>query len=154
MQISDRITGLAVAVLGGSAILGASYLPPMPGQQIGPSVFPTVVGAALVACGLAISIRRPDDGEDDGRDRSWMRSPLAYVRLALPPALLIAYVMIVETVGFLLTAAGLVFITALAMGARLKLAAPLALVAPVVAYLIFGKLLRVSLPPGLVPFPW
>jgi hypothetical protein len=35
-----------------------------------------------------------------------------------------------------------------------KLALPLAVLAPVGIHLIFGKLLRVPLPPGLLPMPW
>ncbi len=44
--------------------------------------------------------------------------------------------------------------TALALGARLKLAIPLALIAPVGVHLVFYKLLRVPLPDGLLPMPW
>ena len=39
-------------------------------------------------------------------------------------------------------------------GARLKLAIPLAILAPIGIHLIFYKLLRVPLPIGLIPMPW
>ena len=39
----------------------------------------------------------------------------------------------------------------MALGARLRLAVPLAIVAPLVVHLVFSKLLRVPLPPGLLP---
>jgi putative tricarboxylic transport membrane protein len=42
----------------------------------------------------------------------------------------------------------------LALGARLRLAIPLAIGAPLFVHLVFSKLLRVPLPPGLVPAPW
>ena len=47
------------------------------------------------------------------------------------------------------TAAILIFVSSLALGARLKLAIPLAVLAPIVVHLLFYKLLRVPLPAGL-----
>ena len=39
-------------------------------------------------------------------------------------------------------------------GDVVKLAVPLALLAPIGVHLIFAKLLRVPLPIGLIPMPW
>ena len=43
---------------------------------------------------------------------------------------------------------------ALALGASLRLAVPLALITPPAVHLVFSKLLRVPLPGGLLPMPW
>jgi putative tricarboxylic transport membrane protein len=40
MHLPDRVTGLFMVALGGLAAYGGSRLPPVPGQQIGPNVFP------------------------------------------------------------------------------------------------------------------
>src|SRR5688572_33244544 len=55
MRLPDGATGGFLAALGGVTVYGASFLPPIPGQQIGPSIFPTVVGAGLILCGLLIA---------------------------------------------------------------------------------------------------
>ena len=55
--------------------------------------------------------------------------------------------------GFLLKL-GSVLATALAFGARWRLAVPLAILAPLLVHLVFYKLLRVPLPAGLLPAPW
>ena len=47
MQLSDRISGAFLVALGALAAYGGSRLPPVPGQQIGPNVFPMVVGIGL-----------------------------------------------------------------------------------------------------------
>ena len=60
----------------------------------------------------------------------------------------------VEPLGFLPTAAIMVLVAGLALGARPALAVPIALVAPPLVHLAFYKLLRVPLPAGLVPAPW
>jgi len=166
MQLSDRVTGLSLVVLGGLAAYGGSRLPPVPGQQIGPNVFPMVVGIGLVVCGvlIALGIGRHFEEEaeadlaahsavvppDAAQGNSWWRGLLALV----PPGLLLFYVLAVDRLGFLLTAGIIVFGTAVALGARLKLAVPLAVAAPLFVHLIFSKLLRVPLTTGLIPAPW
>ena len=56
MKVSDRVTGLMLVVLGALAYWGGSLLPPVPGQQVGPDVFPMVIGAGLVICGVFIML--------------------------------------------------------------------------------------------------
>jgi putative tricarboxylic transport membrane protein len=163
MQLSNRVTGLFLVALGGVAAYGGSRLPPVPGQQIGPNVFPMVVGAGLVLCGALIALgvgqRFEEEAEaelaalsNQGADRqqAWWRGLLALV----PPGLLLFYVLAADGLGFLPTAAIIILISARALGARLRLSVPLAIIAPLVVHLVFSKLLRVPLPPGLLPAPW
>lgn len=163
MQLSDRISGSAIAVLGAAAFVYGSKLPPVPGQQVGPSAFPMVIGACLVACGAAIAFgigrHFEEVAEADVATHSAPETlaPMPAWRnwLALvPPALLGFYALASEPLGFLPTAAIMVLICSLAFGAKPKLAVPLAIIAPFVINLIFLKLLRVPLPGGILPFPW
>lgn len=163
MLLSDKITGGVVAVLGGLAFAYGSQLPPVPGQQIGPSAFPMVIGAGLVLCGglimLGIGHRFEEVAEADlaSHTAPEQLAPLPAWRnwlALLPPALLAFYALVSETLGFLPTSAIMVLVASLAFGARLKLAVPLAIIAPFVINLIFLKLLRVPLPGGILPFPW
>lgn len=55
MRLSDRVTGLFLVALGGASAYGGWRLPPVPGQNIGPDVFPLVIGFGLVACGALIA---------------------------------------------------------------------------------------------------
>jgi putative tricarboxylic transport membrane protein len=163
--LPDKATGLVIAVLGGAAAYAGSRLPPVPGQQVGPSAFPTVVGLGLVACGVLIALgigrsfeegaepERATAGADDGDARTRTRRSYA-LRALIPPALLIFYVVAVEPLGFVPTAAAMVFVLSLTFGANLRLAVPLAVVGPVIIHLAFYKLLRVPLPAGLLPMPW
>lgn len=164
MRLSDRITGTFLVALGGLTAYGGSLLPPVPGQKIGPNVFPMVVGVGLLICGalIAMGIGRTfeDEAESDlaqiegGAAAKEETRPLYRLRMLLPPALLLFYVFAVERIGFIPTAATLIFLSSLALGARLRLAIPLAIAAPVVVHLLFYKLLRVPLPAGYIPMPW
>jgi putative tricarboxylic transport membrane protein len=162
MQLSDRVTGLFLVGLGGACAYGGWLLPPVPGQQIGPNVFPMVIGFGLMLCGALIALTIGQSFEEEvelepappGMEPpappSWGKSLLALV----PPALLLFYVFAVDRLGFVVTAAIMVLTVAMALGARLRLAIPLAMVAPLFVHLVFSKLLRVPLPQGLIPLPW
>ena len=76
MQLSDRVTGLFLVALGALAAHGGSRLPPVPGQQIGPNVFPLVVGIGVVICGGLIALgvgRRYEEEAEADLAGSWPR---------------------------------------------------------------------------------
>jgi putative tricarboxylic transport membrane protein len=162
MQLSDRVTGLFLTALGTGAAYGGWLLPPVPGQQIGPNVFPMVVGFGLILCGALIALgighsfeeevelEPAAPGAEPPPPPGWARSLTALI----PPGMLLFYVFTVDRLGFVITAATMVFTVAIALGARLRLAIPLAMVAPLFVHLVFSKLLRVPLPQGLIPLPW
>jgi putative tricarboxylic transport membrane protein len=165
MYLSDRFTGAFLIGLGAVAAYAGSRLPPVPGQQVGPNVFPMVVGIGLSLCGLMIMLRWGHRFEEEAEaDLAAHVDPelantqrlgdLAALKALLPPALLVFYVFAADTLGFLPCAAAMVFASALALKAPLRLALPLAIAAPAAVHLIFSKLLRVPLPAGLLPAPW
>lgn len=161
MHLSDRITGSFLVLLGALAFWGGSRLPGVPGQDVGPAVFPMVIGAGLVLCGTLIALGIGRSFEAPDADEAYATPGLAgrlgrFAPLAalVPPALLLFYVLAAERLGFLPTAAIMVLCCALALGASWRLAIGLALTAPPGVHLMFYKLLRVPLPEGLLPAPW
>ena len=96
-----------MVALGGLAAYGGSRLPPVPGQQIGPNVFPLVVGIGLAICGgmifFGVGRHYEEEAEADlakitsqiaaetgsaDPPAGWWRGLMALV----PPALLLFYV--------------------------------------------------------------
>jgi putative tricarboxylic transport membrane protein len=154
MRLSDRVSGGLLIALGAAAAMAGSRLPAVPGQDVGPAAFPMVVGAGLVLCGAMIAFgighafEAPEEDEGPPRGR-WFG-----LRALVPPALLIFYVLAVDPLGFLVTAAIIVGVGASALGAGWRLALPLALVSPFLVHAVFAKLLRVPLPDGVLPAPW
>ena len=162
MRLPDRVTGLFLVGLGAAAAYGGWQLPPVPGQPVGPNVFPLVIGTGLALCGLAIAFGIGHSFEEEeelipvegGQPTPPPPGKLYGLRALLPPALLLFYVVAADRLGFIITAALIVFATSTALGARWKLSLPLAVLAPIGIHLIFSKLLRVPLPAGLLPMPW
>ena len=162
MRLPDRVTGLFLVGLGAAAAFGGWQLPPVPGQPVGPNVFPLVIGTGLALCGLAIAFGIGHSFEEEeelipvegGQPTPPPTGKLYGLRALLPPALLLFYVAVADLLGFIITAALIVFATSTALGAKWKLSLPLAVLAPIGIHLIFSKLLRVPLPAGLLPMPW
>ena len=162
MRLPDRATGLFLVGLGSLSAYGGWLLPPVPGQPVGPNVFPLVIGIGLAICGLMIAFGIGHTFEEEeelvpleaGQQAPPPRGRLYGLRALLPPALLLFYVAAADRLGFILTAGFIVLVTSTALGARPKLSVPLAILAPIGIHLIFAKVLRVPLPIGLIPMPW
>src|SRR3954465_12901665 len=144
MRLSDRVTGLFLVGLGSAAAYGGWLLPPVPGQPVGPNVFPLVRGSGLALCGLAIAFGIGHTFEEEeeiipleGGEATAPPGKFYGLRALLPPALLLFYVAAAARLGFIITAALIVFATSTALGARWKLSLPLSLLAPVAIHLIF-----------------
>ncbi len=151
--------------LGAAAWYGGSKLPPVPGQQVGPSVFPMVIGAGLVLCGAMIALRIGAGYEEEAEAElaahqdPTLTPPLAdtwinRLKVLLPPLLLFFYVLAIDRIGFVPTAAVIVLTTARALGSAWGPALLVTALAPPFVHLVFSKLLRVPLPTGLLPLPW
>ncbi len=161
MHLSDRVTGLFLALLGSLSFWGGSRLPAVPGQDVGPAAFPMIIGAGLVACGLMIAfgighsfeVEEPSD-EEQAPGLAHTLGRLGWIAAFLPPALLIFYVFAADALGFLITAAVILLVSARALGASWRLTMGLAVLAPPFVHLVFYKLLRVPLPAGLLAMPW
>ncbi len=172
MKVSDRVTGLMLVVLGAFAYWGGSLLPPVPGQQVGPDVFPMVIGAGLAICGAFIMLGVGRTFEEEEAiitsasgdvakaealepDRGFLEGFLRDGwKVLIPPGSLFFYYFASEKLGFWITATLMVFVLAWSQGAKLKWAAALAVFAPIFVHLVFYKLLRVPLPFGILNFPW
>lgn len=164
MQLSDRTTGLFLVGLGGITAYAGSTLPPIPGQQVGPGIFPMVVGFGLMLCGLLIALKIGRQFEDqaeadlaqhqDAPTAETAAPSHAGLRALVPIGAIVFYVLAVNTLGFVLVGALMVGASALALRAPWKLALGMAICAPPFVHLVFYKLLRVPLPDGLIPMPW
>src|ERR1700716_3668897 len=115
MRLPDRFTGLFLVGLGTAAAYGGWLLPPVPGQPVGPNVFPLVIGTGVALCGLAIAFGIGHTFEEEeeiipveGGQAVAPTGKLHGLRALLPPALLLFYVAAADRLRFILPAAALV----------------------------------------------
>ena len=157
MRFNDALIGLALIVFAGLIALYVQDFPPMPGQQFGPSLFPLLIAAgfALTGAALLVSGLRRVGSEGWIELSDWMRSPRLALNFLVVIGAVSLYVALSDRLGFLI-AAPLVLIAILkALGARWRLAVPIAILVAFLMHWIFYGALKVALPWGMLePVAW
>lgn len=151
MKLSDTLSGLLIVLAGIAVVAHAAGFPPGPGQPIGPSAFPTVIGIGLtlLGAGLAYTGRRAPAAswvEGDG----WLRKPRMVLNFVLVFASLLFYSFVVHRVGFFITAFTFLSVLFLAFGVTRAWIAPVAFAVTLLIHYVFYSLLRVPLAWGVL----
>ena len=151
MKFGDLVSGLLSALLGAAVVLHARTFPPMPGQPVGPSLFPILIGAGLILAGAALVL-----GAVLRRERTmvtldaWVRRPRMITNFAFVIADLLFYALAVDRLGFFITAVLFLVVLFLAFGVGRRGILPLAVGVTLVVHYVFYTLLRVPLPWGVL----
>ncbi len=152
MKINDAIFGAVLLLLGVVVLVHVQAFPRIPGQQVGPALFPGLVAAGLAACGVLLIVsgyrRRADEPWYETAD--WMRSGRHFVAFAAIVGGVAAYVLLAGTVGFLIVAPILLWVWFTVLRVKPLPAVVTAVVATLVIWYAFYKLLRVPLPWGVL----
>jgi putative tricarboxylic transport membrane protein len=157
MKLNDAIFGLVLAILGGLVLFTVQSFPKIPGQQVGPALFPGLIATGILVCGIVLIVRgwrarkaapwvTPGDG---------LRSPRHAAGLALLLASVVFYIFVAQKLGFLPTAViiltGMFYVLRVPLGKSLLIA----VIASLLIHFMFYKLLRVPLPWGvLANYSW
>ena len=151
MKFSDVLSGLASVVLGVAVIAHSLSFPPMPGQAIGPALFPAAIGVGLVVLGstLAVTRLRRQRGRWIELD-DWVRNRSTATHFVLVFAALLFYALAAEHLGFFLTGFVMLAVLWTAFGVPRRWIAPLALLVVLALHYAFYSVLRVPLPWGLL----
>lgn len=149
MRLNDSLSGLLLVVFGVVVAISAAAFPESGGQTIGPGLFPATIGVGLALSGavLAWSGRRMRDAQWLTFEE-WVAEPRMMLNAALVIGALIFYALVVETVGFFITAFVFLAILFLAFGVNRRWIAPLAVMVTLGLHFAFYSLLRVPLPWG------
>ena len=57
MKFNDAVSGLFLALLAAAVIAYSATLPSMPGQFVGPGLFPTLIGAGMLVGAMLLIVR-------------------------------------------------------------------------------------------------
>ncbi len=149
MKVNDGLIGLVLLLLSVAILWHVQDFPNIPGQTYGASLFPTLAAAGLAICSIVLIISgvRSGHGLIYGSSVTPGKS-LASLFITL--AVLVGYALLVDYLGFYITASVVVTILMATYGVKLKLAIGLGIAVTVVIHLAFYKLLGVPLPWGLL----
>lgn len=152
MKFNDAVFG-AILLLAGLAIVGyVQTFPKIPGQQVGPAIYPGLVAAGLAICGvllIASGLRHRSSQPWFALDE-WTRSRQHVVGFLAVIAAVVFYIVAANALGFLIVGVLILFVLFQLFGVRPVTAAVVAVVATFVIWFAFYKLLRVPLPWGVL----
>ena len=151
MKLNDTVWGGLLLALSLAILWNVRTFPHIPGQSIGPSAFPAVLAVALAGCAIALIVRGLAAGHARLVFGDWMRSRHHVGNFLLTVAVLLFYIFAADTLGFLITAALILLAMFLKLGVRVKVAVPVAIGTVFFIHIVFYKLLRVTLPWGVLP---
>jgi putative tricarboxylic transport membrane protein len=152
MKINDAIFGAIFALLGAVVLVHVQSFPNIPGQQYGAAIFPGLVAAGFVVCGVLLVMggTRARGGQPWLEPGAWMRSSRHVVAAIAIVVGVAAYMALAESVGFLIVAPLLLLSWFRVLGVRWGPAVLAAIVTRLVIWYSFYKLLRVPLPWGVL----
>lgn len=152
MKINDAIFGAVFLLLGVVVVMHVQGFSRIPGQQVGPALFPGLIATALAACGvlLIVSGIRNRGTQPWTETADWMRSGRHLIAFAALVGGVAAYVLLANAVGFLIVAPVLLLVWLKVLGVRTGMAAIVAVVATLLIWYAFYKVLRVPLPWGVL----
>ncbi len=157
MKLNDAVWGALFLLFGAVVLVHVQSFPKIPGQQVGPALFPGIVAAGLAICGLllvlkGLAARRVAEGP--GRAwasfEPWVGQRRYVTALLATIGVNVFYIYVVDRLGFIVTATIYLLILFWAFRVSRKWMLPIALVATLVIHYAFYKLLKVPLPWGML----
>ena len=157
MKIHDTLFGLFFLALGALVLFAIRGFPNIPGQPVGPALFPGLIAVGLCITGTLMIIKglRNRDSTAWFEWEDWVHSPRHILALCVLLACVVFYIVAANDLGFLPT--GFLMLVALFKALQVKWSRALlvALIATFVVHFAFYKMLRVPLPWGiLTPWAW
>jgi putative tricarboxylic transport membrane protein len=159
VKLDDTVWGALLALLGAAILWHVQGFPRIPGQNVGPALFPGTIAAALLVCGALLIVgglrARRRAGGRWIEAPEWLRAPRQLLAFGVLLAANVFYLLVVDRLGFVLTAFAYLAALMWVLRVRLALVLPVALVMALVIHYGFYKLLRVPLPWGVLqPIAW
>lgn len=153
MKISDTVVGAGFVVAGALIFTGTLNYPTLEAGHPGPSLFPRILGGLMALFGGVLSVHgfRSRDVTDEVAWLQLHRDP-SFINAMVILAGVLAYIFLVDRVGFLLMGALVIFVIMWRLQVRLLTAAVVAIAFNTLVYFLFAKILRVPLSLGLLWF--
>ncbi len=151
MKISDTVVGAGFVAAGALIFVGTLNYPTLEAGHPGPSLFPRILGGLMAVFGGLVSLQglRARDVTDEVAWLRLHRNP-SFINAMVVLAGVLAYIFLVEHLGFLIMGALVIFTLMWRLQVRPMKAAVVAIVFNTIVHFLFAKVLRVPLPLGIL----
>ena len=157
MKIHDTLFGLFFLALGALVLFAVRGFPNIPGQPVGPALFPGLIAIGLCVTGILLVIKglrhRASAAWFEWED--WVRSPRHVLALFVLLGCVVFYIAFANALGFFATSFIMLVALFKVLQVNWRRTLIVAVIATVLVHFAFYKLLRVPLPWGvLTPWAW
>lgn len=155
MKFDDALNGVLAILLGVVIIVGSRGMPQVAHIEYGPGFFPAIAGIGLIMAGASLILRRLilAEGVVDGLVRLRGAGVQGAIGFLLVLGLILGYIFLANTLGFLIVAPLFLFVLVLWFERRPVLAVVAAILGTVVFHTFFYQLMSAPLPWGPLE-PW
>ena len=152
MKLNDAVVGLLLLALGVAVLMAVQTFPKIPGQQVGPALFPGLIASGLCIGGLILLWRgwRARATVPWLTLEDWVRSPRHQSAFAVLIGSVLFYILASQRLGFLPTSSLILIALFSVLRVPLTRSVPIALIVTLLIHFAFYKLLRVPLPWGVL----
>lgn len=160
MRFDDAIIGVVLVVFAVAVIAYAQTFPTLGGMDFGPALFPTVIGAGLVLCGVAMIaqsvLKRRAGAGSAWIDRdAWARRWRPWSNVLLVVVVILGFGLGLDVVGYHLAAFAALLVLLLWLEVGVVTALLVAVLTTGLTHELFYGWLRVPLPWGILePVAW
>lgn len=155
MKTDDGLIGAVFFLLGVALVLASLGMPRLAHIDYGPGLLPKLVGIGFCFAGTVLIVDRALRGKGAVGGLIRLKSEARHggLGLLLVIGCILAYVLLAQTIGFLLLAPVILFVLTYWFERRLLLSAICALAGTLVFHIFFYQLMSAPLPWGLL-LPW
>jgi putative tricarboxylic transport membrane protein len=156
VKLNDAVWGALFILLSIALLVHIQRFPTIPGQNIGPALFPGIIAVGLAVCG-ALLIAKGLAVRAQGREHArwltfapWVGSPRHVMAFFTVIAVNVFYILLVDKLGFIPTAVIYLAVLFAVFGVSPRWNPVLAVTITLLIHYSFYKLLKVPLPWGLL----
>ena len=156
MKLNDAVWGALLLLLSAALLVHVQSFPKIPGQQVGPALFPGIIAVGLAICAVLLVIkglaarRAVDDPQPWIELDDWTREGRYLVAFVITIGVNVFYILAVDWLGFIVVGTIYLAVLFIVYGVGPKWVLPIALVVTLVIHYAFYKLLKVPLPWGVL----
>lgn len=149
MRVSNTAIGLLLVLFASAVLVHVQGFPELENGYPGPALFPQVLSILFIVCGIGLAVQGIRNGERLlGIDLGAV-TPAGWLNIACVLGAAVAYILLVEYVGFLILSFAILVALMWWFGVKLFPSLVASAGVTLAIFLLFAKILLVPLPWGL-----
>lgn len=152
MKIHDSLIGVLLVLFAAAVYWHARSFPAIPGDPVGPALFPVIIAAGMAICGAILVAKGAvrDKGAPWVVIPDWFRAPRQVAGFAVVVGGLLGFSFFLERLGFLVCSPLLLAVLLYVLRVRPWIIPVVAIGVSLLIHVIFYKGLGVALPWGML----